>query len=241
MHSTSGITIFTGSFRACSSAYCRRRRRIWCACSRSTVAIGMPRSAAWTSEVASVRSSGIVVRAASPRSPSARRWPIWISWSIRVNSRASGPGIDEATCAIAASKPNPASTERVSRSSASGRSRRICACRWVPMLNTSRNGSQNPASASTRTAPTTVDRPRPSSRPSTAPTSAPRNSPIPCISITRSGSQPAGLPAYSSRRWSQAPAPFGVRARPTAAIRRAAGPIVRDRRLSLPGGAVPGG
>ena len=65
------------------------------------------------------------MRSASPRSASARPWPICISRSTRENSSASGPSVLRPTCCTAASKARPDSTLIVIRSMASGRSRCI--------------------------------------------------------------------------------------------------------------------
>ena len=125
MQKISGTVIFTGTFCACSSARWRRLVRISEDWMRSTLAIGMPKLSAWTIEVTKLFTSSTSVRSASPRSASARPWPICISRSTRENSSASGPSVFLATCWTAASKASPDSTLIVIRSMASGRSRCI--------------------------------------------------------------------------------------------------------------------
>ena len=129
MQKISGSRILTGTFWACSSARWRRLTRISEACTRSTWPIGMPKASACTIAETKPRISGSDVRSPRARSASERPSPICISWSTRANSSASGPSVLRATWESAASKPRPASTEMVSRSSASGSALRSLAVR----------------------------------------------------------------------------------------------------------------
>ena len=119
MQKISGSRILTGTFWACSSARWRRLVRI------SRPAPAAPgrsgcrrrRPAPSGDEALDLRQWRALAEGAQRR---ARPSPICISWSTRANSSASGPSVLRATWERAASKPRPASTEMVSRSSASG-------------------------------------------------------------------------------------------------------------------------
>ena len=75
MQKISGMVILTGTCWAFSSARWRRLTRISDDCTRSTLAIGMPKASAWTIALTNERSSARLVRSASARSASARRRP----------------------------------------------------------------------------------------------------------------------------------------------------------------------
>ena len=91
MQKISGMVIFTGTCWAFSSARWRRLTRISDDCTRSTLAMGMPKASACTMALTKERSSATLVRSASARSASPRDEPICISRSTRENSSASGP------------------------------------------------------------------------------------------------------------------------------------------------------
>ena len=147
MQKISGKRIFTGTFWASSSARWLRLTRISLACTRRTPAMGMPKASAWIIAPTNDFSSGTSVRSPSARIACTRPVPICISCRTRKNSWASGPVVRRATCARPASNARPDSTEIVSRSSASGSSRRTCCDRSYATWYSHRLGATQPTVA----------------------------------------------------------------------------------------------
>ena len=137
MQNSTGNSTLIGTFMAFSSASWRRLRRIWLDWTRRTLAIDTPKMSACTIARTKAPSSGTLLRAARLRMASPRPRPSWTSCRVRDSSCDSGPVVLRATWARAASKPRPASTLMVSRSTESGRASRISAClRWIWLAST---------------------------------------------------------------------------------------------------------
>ena len=136
------------------------------------------------------RSSSRSVRSLSARSASIRPVPICISWSTRKNSWPSGPSVLRATCASAASKARPASTEIVSRSMASGSSRAAARCGRSRPGRSHIVGPNQPSAARHSVMISVQRSPAPNSGGSTAPRNRPRSRPSALRPRIRSTSQP---------------------------------------------------
>ncbi len=88
-----------------------------------------PKRSAWISAIRKDRSSGTSVRASMASSDSVRSPPMRTSPRKRPNSSLSGPGNEVTALVEAWSKPRPASTLIISRSTNDGRSLRILSWR----------------------------------------------------------------------------------------------------------------
>src|SRR5262252_1739743 len=121
---TVGNSIFRGARWACSSARCRRWTRAASAWTRSVFPNGVPSFSVWMNAPTIDRSSSTPDRSARTRKASCRGRPARTSRCMRSSSLWSGlfcfVGCS-ATRATAASKPRPASTQTIRRSSTSGR------------------------------------------------------------------------------------------------------------------------
>src|SRR5207237_766957 len=119
MQPTVGSMMRIGARAAFSSARWRRSVRSVSDWIRRTLDIDTPSWSAWMIAEMKPWSSFTSTRSLIPRSASCRDLPTRCSAAARLNSSLSGPFNFSVTFTIAASKPSPASTEMVRRSSAS--------------------------------------------------------------------------------------------------------------------------
>src|SRR4051812_16181014 len=188
----------------------------------------MPKASAWIIAPTNDRSSGTSVRSASARIACTRPVPICISCRTRKNSCASGPVVRRATCARPASNARPDSTEIVSRSSASGSSRRTCCDRSYPTWYSQSEGATQPPKHPMSTSPKVTSGLKPSRGGTTSPSRKPTSAASALSPRMRSASQPVGLPARSRRRRMRRMRSSGVNLRPMAVNLAASGSSTRS-------------